>query len=154
MSKDCIFSPCDIYGTIKKPPSRKTQFIALWYNLNHIYHTNYSLFNYGQMPKTWPILDLTLFLSKFLNSIMLVAKMWLWKTFGYRTETMYCYYIVMEIYVFVTQISIHIFIFNVQLLWQNHPLTMDFTHLQTMPKPFKTKLSFPFTNIFYETSHL
>jgi hypothetical protein len=55
--------------------------------------------------------------------------MWLWNTFAYRTETMYCYYIVMEIYIFVTQISIHIFVFNVQLLWVNHLPTMDSTHL-------------------------
>lgn len=53
-----------------------------------------------------------------------------------------------------TKISIHIFIFNVQLLWRNHPPTMDSTHSQIMPKPFKTKLSIPFTKIFYETFHL
>jgi hypothetical protein len=47
---------------------------------------------------------------------------------------------------FFTQIS--------QLLLQNHPPTMDSTHSQTMPQPFKTKLSFLFTNIFYETFHL
>jgi ssDNA-specific exonuclease RecJ len=51
------------------------------------------------------------------------------------------------------QISIHIFIRYVQLLCHNHPSTMDFTHLRTMPKPLKTKLSILFTSLFYKTFH-
>ncbi len=33
----------------------------------------------------------------------------------------------------------------------HHSPAMDFT--QTKPKPFKTKISIPFTNVFHETLH-
>jgi len=70
--------------------------------------------------------------------------MYMWKTYEYRIETMYFYYIFIHIYSYL------FFIYNYYTIII-FP-TMGFTHLQTMPNPLKIIFfQFSFTNLFYET---
>jgi hypothetical protein len=48
-------------------------------------------------------------------------------TSGYRTKTMYVYYIPMKIYILIYTISFHLSIFLCGIIMSHHSFTMDFT---------------------------
>jgi hypothetical protein len=72
-------------------------------------------------------------------------------TNGFRTETMYVYYIAMEIYVFDCMNIFSPFYCLCTINMSHHLLTMNFPW--TTPKTFQSKISTPFTILFHKISH-
>jgi hypothetical protein len=64
---------------------------------------------------------------------------------------MYVYYIAMKIYVFICINVFSHFYYLCIISMPHHYFTMDFT--ETIPKPFKTKISIPFIILFHEVLH-